>query len=315
MYQGNKDSMDRDILFRFFEGHSNVEEELAIQQWMEASDDNRDTFMRERMHYDAMLMVNVSDDNVEPIIRTIPLRKRMRAMAAAVAVLLLSGLVYLWTTRDIYVGYTTLHVPAGQRVNLILADSTEVWLNANTTFSYPISFGSEEREVRLDGEAYFEVFNDKAKPFIVKTEQGDVRVTGTKFNVSAYVGLKNFETSLFEGGVDLYKEEKKLLSLRPNQKAILKDNVMQLLAIDGDEAYLWRNGLIGFKNKKLADIFPVFEKSFNVKINVLNQSLTQTTYTGKFRQSEGVDYALRILQRSLDFTYYRDDETGTIYIK
>lgn len=307
--------MDKEILFRFFEGNSSADEDLIIQEWMDASDENHNAFMRERLRYDTILMANVSDGEFYKVTGAVPLRKWLGAVAAAVAIVLLSGLAYLWASREMIINYTTLKVPAGQRVNLILQDSTEVWLNANTTFRYPSSFGSDKREVHLDGEGYFEVSKNKNNPFIVKTELGDIRVTGTKFNVLAYSDLKNFETSLFEGGVDVFKKDKKLLSLKPNQKVVLNDDGMRVLPIEGTEVYLWRNGLIAFKNRKLEEILPTFEKSFNVEIKVLNRNLPEVTYTGKFRQSEGVDYALRILQRSVQFSYYRDDETGTIYIK
>jgi len=78
---------------------------------------------------------------------------------------------------------------------------------------------------------------------------------------------------------------------------------------------LWRNGLIAFNNKQLEEILLSLEKYFDIKIQIDSKKLPQHTYTGKFRQSDGVDYALRVLQRSIRFTYERNEETGTIYIR
>ena len=119
--------------------------------------------------------------------------------------------------------YNTIHVPPGQRINLILSDNTNLWLNANTTFRYPTKFSKETRTVYLDGEAYFEVSKNEKKPFIVKTAQGDIHVTGTLFNVEAYSKHHSFETSLFEGGVDIYKGDTMLATLYPNQNGTLKN--------------------------------------------------------------------------------------------
>ena len=95
----------------------------------------------------------------------------------------------------------TVSVPAGQRTHLTLPDGTTVWLNARTTLSYPTSFNSNERTVFLQGEAYFEVSKNRHKPFIVQTQQYNIEVLGTKFDVEAYPDSKNFETTLMQGSV------------------------------------------------------------------------------------------------------------------
>lgn len=87
----------------------------------------------------------------------------------------------------------TITVPAGQRAQITLADGTRVWLNAQSTLTYASNFGRKERNVELDGEAYFEVTKNKKLPFYVHTEMNKVRVVGTCFNVCAYKGSKEFE--------------------------------------------------------------------------------------------------------------------------
>jgi len=144
---------------------------------------------------------------------------------------------------------------------------------------------------------------------------GDVQVTGTAFNVEAYSKHNSFETSLFTGSVDIYRNEAKLASLNPNEKSTLEDNELIVSKITDTDEYLWRKGLIAFNNKKLDEILLSLEKYFDVEIHIDSKSLPQHTYTGKFRQSDGVDYALRVLQRSIHFTYTRDENTGKIYIK
>lgn len=301
--------MEKELLYRFFEGSASVDEEKQIKQWLDASEANHHLFFRERKVYDALLLTS----------RETPLKQKLSpwvaSTAAAVALLLIVSGLYLFNIKNSTEQYNTILVPPGQRINLILADNSNVWLNANTEFRYPTAFSKKNRTVYLNGEAYFDVSKDKKKPFIVKTGQGDIQVTGTSFNVEAYSRFNSFETSLFEGGVDIIKNDTKLVSLKPNEKAVLSNNEWVVSKIEGTDEYLWRKGLIAFNDKRLEEIFLSLEKYFDIQIQVDAKKLPQHTYTGKFRQSDGVDYALRVLQRSIRFTYERNEETGIIYIK
>lgn len=130
---------------------------------------------------------------------------RWAARIAAAVIIAVSG--YYMTTNYIYnkdAQPQTITVPAGQRAQITLADGTRVWLNAQSTLTYASDFGRNDRNVELDGEAYFEVAKNKKLPFYVHTEMHKVRVVGTSFNVCAYKGSKEFETTLVEGIVDIY---------------------------------------------------------------------------------------------------------------
>ncbi|WP_298647002.1 FecR family protein [uncultured Proteiniphilum sp.] len=308
--------MNRDLLYRFFKGNTSFEEEKQIRQWMGASEANKITFMQERKIYDALLLT--SPDISKPNRKEQTISWHGIGTVAAVLLLLIVSILYMRTL--IYESntpeeYNTLVVPAGQRIHLILADNTDIWLNANSTFRYPSEFSKKNRTVYLDGEAFFDVSKDDKKPFVVKTAPGDIKVTGTSFNVEAYSKQGGFEASLFEGSVEIYRDEAKLASLRPNEIGVMTDNQITITPISDTDKYLWRKGLIAFSDKKLEEILLTFEKYFAVEIQINTEQLPQHTYTGKFRQSDGVDYALRVLQKSIRFSYERDEETGIVYIK
>lgn len=308
--------IDRDILFRFFEGAASTAEENAIRNWMDAGEDNKKLFMQERLAYDALLLHNPA--KIYKKKRTFSTRLWAYSAAAAMLLLLLVSSLYIGNIinqRNLSKQYNTLIVPPGQRINLILADNSNVWLNANTTLRYPSKFGRKNRMVYLDGEAYFDVSKNKKKPFVVQTHAGNIHVTGTMFNLEAYSKYNSFEASLFEGGVDVYRNNRKIVSLKPNQKTTLKNDKLYLSGITDTDKYLWREGLIAFNNENLEDILASLEKYFDIKINMNAAMLPKHTYTGKFRQSDGVDYALKVLQRSIRFTYERNEETGAIYIQ
>ena len=294
-----------------------MEEEKQIILWLEASESNKEVLQKERLIYDSLILNSYSEARTEKTkIKSLGIRNiRIISTWAAIFLLLIVSTFFVLNMNSEDSELNTLIVPPGQRINLILSDNTNLWLNANTKFSYPAKFSKKNRTVFLDGEAYFEVSENEKKPFIVKTKQGDVVVTGTTFNVESYSENGGFTTSLFEGGVDIYKNEVRLTSLLPNQKSILQEDGLLITSITDSDEYLWREGLIAFKNKELEDILMTLEKYFAVDIIILNERLPQHTYTGKFRQSDGVDYALRVLQHSIKFVYERDDETGIIYVK
>lgn len=305
--------MDKELIYRFFEGKTSYQEEKQIKQWIESSDDHYALFLQERKMYDALLLTDTTASLKRK--KNIILPYYVAGIAAAILLALIIGGVYLYTLTDKNEQYNTIFVPAGQRINLILSDNTNLWLNANTTFRYPTKFSKETRTVYLDGEAYFEVSKNERKPYVVKTDEGDIHVTGTSFNVEAYAKYNTFETSLFEGGVDIYNEGIKLTSLKPNEKATVQNNNLVISEIINTDKYLWRQGLIAFNDTKLDEILLSLEKYFDVNIYINSKNLPQHTYTGKFRQSDGIDYALRVLQKSIHFNYVRDDNTGKIYIK
>lgn len=311
----------RVLLYKFFEGKTTFQEEVEIRKWIEANKDNETAFFQERLLYDSLLLNKSSKEDRanKTILRKIGFWNSFIRVAAIFLFLTTAGLLINKQIEDQNASHQlhTVIVPPGQRINLILADNSSIWLNANTTFSYPTLFSKKQREVFLDGEAYFEVSANKKSPFIVNTSQGGIKVTGTKFNVAAYSKYNKFETSLFEGNVAVYlkNNEDQTINIRPTQKTIFREGRLEVSSIEDYDEFLWRKGLIAFNNKQLEEILSVLGQYFDTKIEIDTNCLPDNTYTGKFRQSDGIDYALRVLQSSIHFTYERDNEKQIIHIK
>ena len=210
----------------------------------------------------------------------------------------------------------TIHVPAGQTVNLSLADGTKIWLNARTTLKYPGAFTGNKRELILDGEGFFDVAHDPEKPFVVHAGGYDILALGTQFNVEAY-SQTDFTASLLEGSVRVTSatNSSQTIVLQPNTTARLHEGRLISEAITDFNHYRWREGLISFKDTPFALLMAKFEKCYGIKIVVENDRVKDYTPTGKFRQSDGIDYALRVLQRNFPFRFERDEENHVIYIK
>ena len=207
-------------------------------------------------------------------------------------------------------------VPAGQRVQLVLGDGTKVWLNSKSTFTYPTSFGKNIREVELDGEGYFEVTKNEKAPFIVKTRKYDIKVLGTTFNVSAYQNkLSAFETSLLEGAIDVSTgDQTEWISLTPNEKVTEIDGILQKDTINNPEHLRWREGLICLDDEPFENLMRKFAVYYGIDIVINNPSVLKYKCTGKFRQTDGIEYALRVLQKDVKFKYLRNDELNSITI-
>ncbi|MGI6073828.1 MAG: FecR family protein [Fermentimonas sp.] len=305
--------MDRKTLHSFFEGKTDIAEEILIRDWIEDSNENYEVYLNERAIYDNELLNGYNEDKKHNNKRSL---SYVVLSIAAVFVAIIFGGLYLLTNNNSFEDkFNTLVVPPGQRINIILSDNSDIWLNSNSKLTYPTSFGKDKRIVYLDGEAYFEISKDKDKPFIVKTSEGDIHVTGTKFNVEAFSKVKSFETSLFEGGVNISKNDKFIGALKPNETARFDGNKLVISKITDRDKYIWKDGLIGFNNKTLKEIFIVLENYFGVDIEVINEDLSKHTYTGKFRQSDGIGYALNVLSRNIKFKYIMNTETGVIEIR
>ncbi|MEG1400870.1 FecR family protein [Bacteroides sp.] len=320
--------MDREQLYKFFEGTASVEEGLNIKSWVESSAENEQAFYDERKMFDALLLHSnvlrdsVSCDNEEesmpskPIRRTI-LKMEWLKMVGVVLLTLSINYFYQQYKESLYAqSMNIISVPAGQRANITLPDGSNVWLNARTTMQYANSFNRNERVVILKGEAYFDVAKDKKHPFIVQTEKYDVEVLGTQFNVSAYPGEEEFETALIHGSVkiNLQADPCKSIKLVPDQKAVLKDGKLEITKLDDCDSYRWKEGLICFKDKSFLDMMKCFEQYYGVQIIVNNKEALKYYYTGKFRQADGIDYALNILQKDINIKYEKTDDGSIIHI-
>lgn len=313
--------MNRELLHRFFRGEVSEEEQRQVKLWMEASKENEEHYRKERNLFDLMLLSVEQECEKEVRLFGIPFSRKLyfstlKIASIVLVVLGVSAFLYFnvrhFRQDNLYAH--SIEVPLGQRVKMVLPDSSVVWLNSDTKFSYRQSF-VDNREVLLDGEAYFEVISTKEKsPFTVHTKQMDIQVLGTKFNVKAYSNQSFCETSLMEGRVKAIYGDKSILLL-PNQKITLVDGKSQINKITDFDTYRWKEGLYCFKNEKLRDILKNLERYYGVYIQVDNSKAAEESLTGKFRISEGIDYTMRVLQNEIAFHWYRKVNSDTIYIE
>jgi len=226
---------------------------------------------------------------------------------------------YNYSTKTTKEKYNQLIVPFGKRSSITLPDGTIVHLNAGSRLVYPSTFIGSKREVYLYGEGFFEVFHNKKKPFIVKTNKQDIEVLGTKFNVSAFPTDNVVETVLAEGSVKLKSSHfsffKDDFILKPNQKAryTLENEKVSISKVDASKYVSWHLGYINLETSELQNIVKRVERYYNIKIRLegISNKLSNTI-TGKLLLKDDVETVMKVLAAATSMELIKTKES--IYV-
>jgi len=222
--------------------------------------------------------------------------------AAILLVAFLSGVYVhsLFSPKDNGVQYAEMEVMYGQTGHLFLFDGTEVWLNSGTKFKYPNKFNQNERDVYIEGEAFFKVKPNKKLPFKVKTGKLEVEVLGTSFNVSAYPSEDNQSVFLVEGSVQINNPEgDKIGEIAPGQMATKTDGNPSIQVQNADPYFYtsWKNGKIIFNSEKLSEIAKKMERWYNVEIRFSHESLKDYNFSGTILRAKPIDQTIMAMEQ------------------
>lgn len=322
--------MDHEILQRYIEGNSTQQEKEDVARWLDTDEKHMQEFLLLRNVYDVSLwrgkdvfakINEVHSDKNGKSNNKRRLKLVQEFFKVAAIFLLALGCYHLFLSPDIKtqpnVAIQTVHAPEGQRAEVVLSDGTKVWLNAKSSLTFPNDFSGADRLVELDGEAYFDVTHDELKKFIVKTNEYQIKVHGTEFNVNAYSGSNVFETALIKGSVEVLSnttDESILLS--PNKRVYAENNKLVLASLESQDQFLWKKGILFFENQDIKHIFEKLELYYDVKIDVKNKEILshKYQYTGKFWSKDGIEHVLKVLQLRHNFKYTKDEMNNiTIY--
>lgn len=230
--------------------------------------------------------------------------------------------------------YNQIVTGKGQKSQIILSDGTKVWLNSETTLKYPATFNDRQREVYLEGEAFFEVQKkEKKTSFLVITSEMDIEVLGTRFNVMAYGDEETVEATLVEGSINVIRSGSQSSSnqqvmLKPNQKiTLIKEGSQVVLSeLENNKPTLvksgqgtscnspiehtqilvssrvntqmhtaWKDDRLIFQSETLENIAYKLERWYDVKIHIEDEELKSYCYTGEFAHKETLSQVMEIL--------------------
>lgn len=225
-------------------------------------------------------------------------------------------LIYNSETNNEQVEYHTIRVPRGGEYNLLLSDNTKVYLNAGSSLRYPVRFSGDRREVILEGEGYFEVTRDTAKPFVVKTGSVNVQVLGTAFNVNAYPEEENVETTLVEGKVRVDgKNEQRILEPGTQLVYDKRRENMVVLKVDTEEYISWKDGYYYFKRETLGRIMDRLSRWYNLNVFYQNEELKSIEFGGRLKRYEDITYLLERMEETQDIKFIIKGNTITVQRK
>lgn len=226
----------------------------------------------------------------------------------------------------------------GSKTNIVLPDGSKVWLNAGSKITYDKEFGESTRNVKLTGEAYFDVVRNAMKPFIIQTRAMDIKVLGTEFNVKSYPDEKTTETSLIRGSIEVTLRDRRAekIILKPNEKLVVNnENAVDPVAVDKrlkpkreapiiivshlnyfslDSTILetsWVNNRLIFEDESFGEITAKMSRWFGVRFSFIDEEVKNLRFTGNFKD-ETISEALKAMQITADFKFSIANKIVTI---
>jgi transmembrane sensor len=191
--------------------------------------------------------------------------------------------------------YNTLNNPRGSKiVDIVLSDHSHVWLNAGSSITYPVAFTGNERNVRVKGEAYFEVAPDAHKPFLVSKDDLTIEVLGTHFNINAYNNAT--KTTLLEGAVRVKKGSQQVV-LQPGQQAQADASINVISDVNVSQAVAWKNGFFNFENMRLPEVMQQLEIWYDITVEYQG-SAPDVRFFGELRRDTNLSGVIAALQDS-----------------
>ena len=200
------------------------------------------------------------------------------------------------------IAINNLEIPRGGEFHIILEDSTEVWLNAESSLKYPDHFKDDCREVEITGEAYFKVAKDAKRPFYVNTAGHKVMVYGTEFNIFSYDDEQYVYTTLVSGSISLQPNDNSNteLFLTPGHQAIYakEDNSTFVQPVKTDVVTSWKDGMFVFENKTLEQIMRQLSRWYDFTYKFKDAKVANTEFMGKVPRYGKFGDVLDILEKS-----------------
>ncbi len=319
-------------IIRLFSGEAKPDEKKAIRAWLGLSSDNHKLYKELKEIWLASgIGINADNYDIKSAIRSfrnkVEAKKRKEAKKvfiykalkyAAVILLAVSiPLSYFAGKRTSPIDtYSSISCAHGDKSMIYLPDSSKVWLNAGSTLKFNNNFKKGEREVFLDGEAYFSVTKDKRNPFRVNSGDINVEVFGTEFNLKAYPDEPKISTTLVEGSVKITGAASSTF-ISPGQK-LTYDKQTKRMALfelaDTSPETEWKDGRLVFRNESLEGLEKKLERWFDVDIMLADEMVRNRRYTG-ILERESILEVMSYFSRARSVGYKIEGNNVTFFTK
>lgn len=313
------------LVGKFKKGQCSLDELKCLEDYLQNEKKVKDQMMDEisQMKDNDSIQVDYSDlfqriqkqisaRTSSQISRILNLNTMVRWAAAVVFAFVFGGLasyfIFNNSSNSCPSTYSEIVAPYGSKTEMILPDGSKVWLNAGSKLKYPNDFNSDNRDIILEGEAFFQVEKNKTLPFVVNALGLEVNVVGTTFNVKAYESESTITTILVEGKVVLESEKyhfENQVSLCPSQKAVFSKTDREIVVADLDDVYSeisWKDNLLIIKGEELSDLVVKLERKYNVNFEFGSEEVKDFKFSGTLKD-ETIQQVLDVLKLSAPIKY------------
>lgn len=290
----NKATISEHLLVSYWKGEATEAETQQVEQWLAASSENEQLFAKWQQAWEhAGAMADFEAIDIEANWKQVKQRvtseeqetKQIgffpnvwRYAAAVVLVATVSFLTWQWMTPPEMLSVTASLEP----MNVSLPDGSQVWLNKGATLEYAEKFASDSRQVKLTGEAFFEVVHMPQKPFSVMADSTETRVLGTSFNLNEKAG-DALELVLITGKVQFSKGEQEEI-LAPGEKILVSEAGLVTKSLNEQRNFMaWKTGSLQFDSTAMEDVVNDVERLYGISIEIENESLKTCALTTTFQ--------------------------------
>ncbi len=313
----NKNDIEK--LKRFSEGLSNKEEEKYIYSLFSENEDNVEFKQRIQMEFNEYLKNHPNEnhnlsyllDRIHHTIHKNENRKKptvvkliYRWYSVAAAVLLIPLLIAggIWfngqNQQETFITESpvtsTLFAPLGSRIRFALPDGTMGWLNSGSSLEYQLPF-SNNRQVAVKGEAWFDVAHDAIHPFEVAAGNSKIKVLGTKFNLNAYPEEKYVEVVLEQGKVEFsIPGNPTNVEMKPNERLVYSSGTINIKGTDSYKYSAWKEGKLVFRGDPMVEVARRIERWYNVDVVLVDKDIEKDVIRGTF-QDDSLEDVFRYL--------------------
>lgn len=310
------------IIQKYLQGKTSEEENLQLHQWIQQSPENKKRLFTEKDIWDSFGFHSNQKKyetlpELELLKKHIEYKKPNRSIQLKqilqIAAILLVAFGLGWSSQFIsfrpnnQVAETAMQeifVPKGQVNQIFLADGTRIWINSETRLTLPSVFAPNERVVKLNGEAFFEVAKDKNRPFKVEVKGQQIKVFGTSFNVRAYDNSNKIETTLETGSIQL-RIDNQTTMLNPGEQSLFNktENQLVISKVEASTFSSWKDGRFEFQNEDLVEVFKVVERWYDVDITFDESTFRGMHFSGVIKRNKDANHFFEILSLSVPIRF------------
>lgn len=314
---------DWELILKYIRKEASEEERSDLEKWMNEDPSNKELFTEIKSTWDisGKLEKSIQIDKPaawqsiqskikeEGAVRSETAKVFNMSWLVRIAAVLIIALFATWMLLDNDKKENLLTTTGTEKKLVLLSDCTRVFLNGNSSLTYPKAFESNERMVTLDGEAFFEVTKNAKKPFVIKNKNFDVKVLGTSFNVSAYEKDTDVVVTVASGTVSFNGKEGDAVVLIKDETGVLnksKGRVNKML--NPDLNFLsWKTKKIEFRNTAFKEVCETLKKYFSVEIEIKDERILKCKFTGYF-ENPSLEQILSVLEKTLDVKAYLNNK-------